>query len=281
MSTLILLENVSTLDSAIDELKDRGGTVLTNCYLDRCELERLAAQGSLQCVFEQPEQLSLLRRQNGFNVLYIYTLCPEQYVFQTEHTTVTEVFFRRGRTTAGTDALLRSLKKSGFKEIGKYSRWVCPAGNEPVPVSICDVAVDEEMDASFLQLLGRCFDKYTDHLPSEEDIDAFRKNNYVLRLLISGQTAGGVVWNKRGRNVTEEYIFVDPAYRHRKLAAYLHGQMCAQAFRADEVGKIYAWINGANETSIRFHTSLGYSKDEMEKITLIKKGGKGHGREGS
>ncbi|WP_294463454.1 GNAT family N-acetyltransferase, partial [uncultured Ruminobacter sp.] len=128
-----------------------------------------------------------------------------------------------------------------------------------------DGRTGSEPDDAFTDLLYSCFDKYKDCLPLREEWAQYTAEHRFIRYPAEGQPAGGVVWKKKGSVVTEEYIFTDAAQRKKKIAGYLHEQLCAEAFGNSEKGKLIAWVNETNTASQALHTSCGYTKDAMKK----------------
>ena len=263
-----ILEQFDIVDRCVEELKEGEGRVLTNCYLDPEEGDRLTKAGRLELEYKEGAWLNLYCRDDGFFRLYYYLLSPEGYTAEADGTLIADLFYRNGSRPDPARNAEEALQKAGFAATDTYSRWNRKVEEDPERKADPDIGT--EADEAFLTLLYSCFDKYKDCLPLREEWEQYLAEHQILRYPAQGDMAGGVVWKKKGSVVTEEYIFTAPAQRGRKIGSYLHEQLCAAAF-GEEKGKLIAWVNETNAASQALHTSCGYTKDNMKK-TVFRKG---------
>ena len=264
----VILENYDIVDRCVEELKEGEGRVLSNCYLDREEADRLVKAGRLELEYREGCWLNLYCRDDGFFRLYYYLLSPEGYSAAAEGTLIADLFYREGTRPDPSREAERILEAAGFTATDTYSRWTRKVDEDPERKA--DPRVGSEADGAFRELLYSCFDKYKDCLPLREEWEQYLTEHQVIRYPAGGQPAGGVVWKKKGSVATEEYIFTEAAQRGKKIGSFLHEQLCAAAFEGGK-GKLIAWVNETNTASQALHTSCGYTKDVMKK-TVMRKG---------
>ena len=263
-----VVQNYDIVDRCVEELKEGEGRVLTNCYLDRDEAERLVRSGRLELEYEKGAWVNLYCRDDGFYRLYYYILSPGSYRAAADGTLIADLFYREsGRPDPAKEAA-GILEKAGFAATDTYSRWNRKV--EEDPGREVDAGIVSTADEAFKSLLFSCFDKYKDCLPLKEEWVQYLTEHQVIRYPAEGEPAGGVVWKKKGSVATEEYIFTAASQRGRGVAGFLHEQLCASAF-GGEKGKLIAWVNETNTASQALHTSCGYTKDNMRK-TVMRKG---------
>lgn len=264
-----LLQDYDIVDRCVGELKEAEGKVLSNCFLDPEEGDRLVRAGRLEMEYREGEWLNLYCRDDGFFRLYYYLLSADSYRAEADGILIADLFYREGNRPDPAKEAVKFLEKAGFTATDTYSRWTRKVDSDPDRKP--DGRTGSEPDDAFTDLLYSCFDKYKDCLPLREEWAQYTAEHRFIRYPAEGQPAGGVVWKKKGSVVTEEYIFTDAAQRKKKIAGYLHEQLCAEAFGNSEKGKLIAWVNETNTASQALHTSCGYTKDAMKK-TVMRKG---------
>lgn len=263
-----VIDTYDIVDRCVEELKEGEGRVLTNCYLDREEADRLVQAGRLELEYREGAWLNLYCRDDGFFRLYYYLLSADTYTAEAEGTLIADLFYRDGSRPDPARNAEEALQKAGFTATDTYSRWNRKVEEDPERKA--DPSIGTEADEAFKTLLYSCFDKYKDCLPMEEEWEQYLTEHQILRYPAKGEPAGGVVWKKKGSVATEEYIFTAQAQRGRGTGSYLHGQLCAVAFEKEK-GKLVAWVNETNTASQALHISCGYTKDNMRK-TVFRKG---------
>lgn len=265
---MITIRNADLIDQVIEELKSAGNKVLSNCYLDAEEMQHLAQSERLQGVYEESAYLNLLCQEDSFQRLYFYIAKPEQYKCDVSGGLIADVFYRKTLEQASVKTAIQALESAGFESGDTYTRWSCPVGADAT--RNVDSEIGFEIDSDWFSLLYRCFDKYQDYLPLQEDWERYVAGHSFIRYPIDGPPAGGAAWTKKGSIVTVEHIFTAPEQRGRGVGSFLYKQLLATAYAPDEKGKMIAWINDANQSSIALHSAFGYKKDVMKKMVMKK-----------
>ena len=164
----------------------------------------------------------------------------------------------------GIDGWVDIFNSSGFEPFETYSRYFKKVNTRKIPVEGISFAQISDLD-DISELLYNNFCKYTDHLPSVEELKQMIGNNQVLVdrdnsgkacgvniFTITGTTAYGNAWIDMGDNAINLYlagrnVYVDKGVKYN-----------------------YFWVRDSNEKVAKMHIKMGAKADGLKDYTFIK-----------
>lgn len=165
----------------------------------------------------------------------------------------------------GIDEWLGILNYSGFRYYETYSRYYRKVKDRKYDVNGIVFAKSSELN-DIARLIYNNFSKYTDHLPSLEELQTMIEKEQVLVdhdangivcgvniFTISGSTVYGNAWIDKGENAINLYlasknVWADKGVKHN-----------------------YFWVRDSNTKVLKMHIRLGAKADGLKDYTFIKR----------
>lgn len=132
-------------------------------------------------------------------------------------------------------------------------------------VRLADLSDLEEIQHVFY----RHFDKYSEHLPLDEDVKDWIEKKHLYVYTEYSQIVGFVIFDITGLKSYLRYWFVHPAYRSKGI-----GSMLLRQFFADSRNTKYQilWVISDNENAITKYEHYGFKKENLINYVYIRKG---------
>ncbi|MBR4575097.1 MAG: GNAT family N-acetyltransferase [Lachnospiraceae bacterium] len=263
--------SIDELSEIVGALKRVNKRIATNMYLTENELRQIIQKEEIAFYYRRDICLNLYRKEWNFTRLYYYIADYSQYcVYGTFAPIVADIFFTK--RTERTEKLVDAFVHNGFKEYAFFSRYVKKSDEIDVMKRDSNCIIDGTAP-EFYEILKKCFDVYTDYIPEERNIDEFIRDHMCYSYIDeNGDLLGGAVITIRGEVATEEFTFVKPGQRGRGISKELHAYCYRHAsdYGTKQITKFYSWVNDKNESSWKHLIHVGYRKDNMHKITMMK-----------
>ncbi len=168
-------------------------------------------------------------------------------------------------TKSGIEPWLIILEKSGFEHYETYSRYYYHVNDKRRPVEDIEFAKPSEKE-DISVLLYENFNKYTDHLPSLDELQTMIEQKAILVdhdkngkvcgvniFTIKGRTAYGNAWIDKGENAIGLYLASKNIYVDRGVKFS------------------YFWVRDSNTKVAKMHLKSGAKLDGLKDYTFIKR----------
>ncbi|MBD5549669.1 MAG: GNAT family N-acetyltransferase [Lachnospiraceae bacterium] len=282
-------ENMEVLSYELAETDDAGGIIpdieyfyklvmqikkvnrkyLSNHYLNEYVWAEAISRGDVTYQYKKNEYLNLWWKKEHFRRLSYFIANPYHYkVDDDPMTSVCDVICK------GSDLedACRMLSNAGMTQYAVYEKWV----NKNVVLSDLHSGndlqiVDEDDGEIFIDKLYQYFDKLSDLLPDEKEVDKFVKEKHFIGVhnKCDNMLVAGIIYTKQGSVIKEEFIFVTAGCRGMGIGKLLISTLYQRY--ADEKVRGTAWIRVDNLESIALHRACYYEKQNQYKVTFIKK----------
>lgn len=241
---------------------------LSNYYfLQNTLLSKAIEQAEITYHYREKEYLVLWYQKEQFKRMYYFIADAGHYKISndSDEIYVCDIICRDPDSSeAG-----RILSRAGMRKHAVYMKWLC---RSPVYLNMqspSDLQIVYEDDGDlFKEKLYLYFDELSDLLPDKREWDTFLKEKHFIGVhdIDRGALAAGMVYSKSGSVITEDFIFVTPAYQGKGISKLLHYALY-EKYAADKVRYI-AWIRTDNIKSIGLHSFFKYQRQEQFKITF-------------
>lgn len=130
-------------------------------------------------------------------------------------------------------------------------------------ISYCNLSDVKRLKQIFLSK----FNKYSENLPSENEINNAIENQLIIKVIDEDKIIG-FLWFDKKKVLTElRYLFVDENYRGQKLSTRLMQQYL---FLTQDVKKKQLWVLQDNQIAINLYKKLSYEFEDL-KDNIFKK----------
>lgn len=251
------------------QIKKADRKYLFNYYLSESVLAKAIAQAEITYVYKEKEYLNLWWQKEHFKRQYYFIADAKHYkVHCNSALCVCDTVCRE----KDMPKFCELLSNAGMNKYAVYRKWVCTSPILP-ELYICDdlQIVDDDDAEQFADGLLLYFDKLSDMLPDKQEWEEFIKSRSFIGVhdMRSKMLVAGMVYEKRGCVVIEEFVFVHSGYRGQGISKHLHNALY-QKYAAEKI-KYTAWIREDNLKSRNLHSHYNYRKQDLFKITFLKK----------
>ena len=262
--------NVEQIHKYIKELKQVRRCLLQNVYLSDGELSDIISKNKLYFHYLDDAYLLLYKKEHDYWRLYYYIADIEQFKMEDwSGSVVCEVFFQK--ITENLSSLFSAFVSAGLNEYARFSKYTRLNVGERVNEDFSHIRIGAQ--GVFYEALLTCFDRYTDYLPEEGEVNVFLKNNICYSYIDdNGKFCGGAVISIKGRVATEEFVFVLPENRGQGISKNLH-KYCynnIEIISSQKIDRFVSWVNDENENSWKYLLNAGYNVKNEHKITFLK-----------
>lgn len=252
----IIFDSISSpsLMSRVTTLKSSSQVSFANYY---------GMNDSDECEYFQASHTILIRKkEQDFFRLYIVSTDDNelmQLVSQLDSNKYVLNLPSKGDVTEQKEFLI----KAGFSFIGAYNRYY----NNHIINRDCDEEefADENDFEEVKQLLYDNFSFYTDHLPSENELQSMiRNHNVIVNRFDDGKVGGFVIHTIEGKKA---YInaWLDKTGNGLRLMFQTYNVIERQGIKY-----AYLWINAQNRNVIVLHKMMGAKPDGLADYSFIK-----------
>ncbi len=161
------------------------------------------------------------------------------------------------------------FEKNGFTIRRKLRRMVRTTGldQEQTLDPIVDYAKPEYVK-QLQELLIENFDKYSEQIPTEDEILQKIENKQVLITTYQSKLTGCVIFDINGISSHLRYWVTLPAYRNQKIGSSLF----RRAFHECRNTKRQTlWVDDKNENAIKIYSYYGFTFESLTDFIMIKK----------
>ncbi len=117
-------------------------------------------------------------------------------------------------------------------------------------------------------LIQKYFDRYSEQLPSPEEINEWISAQRILISMEGEEISGFVVFDIQGLTSILRYWLVLPAYRNKKIGSVLLRRFF---YECRNTRRQLLWVLGDNENAIKRYRHYGFETEELCDYIMIKK----------
>lgn len=254
----------------VAQIKKVNRKYLSNYYLSESALLKIIGQEDVTFVYKEKEYLNLWWKKEHFRKLYYFIANPDQYLIDSDFfVCVCDVIGKEMDLLASEKVLMGA----GMFKYAVYSKWVCQDTIILLTKNRDHFEVIYGDEGSlFIDKLYLYFDIFSDLLPDQNEVDEFLKNKHFIGIYDKHKKTlvAGLVYDRHGCVVTEEFVFVVPDYRGQGISKLLHNALY-EKYSGESI-KYVAWIREDNVTSINLHRAYNYQKQNYLKTTFLRRG---------
>lgn len=117
------------------------------------------------------------------------------------------------------------------------------------------------------EMLYTQFDKYSEQIPTIDELMDFQKLNHIIVYKVNADIAGFILYDKTASTIHWRYWLVNPKYRNLGI-----GSLLVQEFkkRAASCRRHILWVVENNENAIKRHKHYGYKFENMKDYVMCK-----------
>lgn len=238
---------------------------LTNFFPEQRKIE-IWCSHNLLTLFETEDVAIFLKKNEDFIALMY---CA---------TNVDELFdaialLPRGKTyvvdqiiDARTDSLIiNRFIDAGFNIRKSFVRMSKINSNPSSNEIFSDTCVYESDIPMLHRLLQSNFDKYSEQLPSLEELKDFVDEQHVIVKRIDDKIAGFIIYDQTPSTLYLRYWLVNHRYRNKGVGSYLFKEYTR---RGDMCKRHMLWVMDDNENAIVRYRHYGYSEENIKNYVL-------------
>lgn len=266
-----VIKSVDQIYGYINELKREKKEFITNCYMDIESLKYLIKEQRLIYEYKEKCYLNLLYEENGFFRLYFWVADIEEFCIGKSSTiTICDLFTKQQDEKAR--RIEERLCKCSFFQYACFEKWRAKSPKQLFEKGSSEFIYGYDKEPEAINMLYDIFDKYTDYLPCEGEMDAFLEEKRFINVYEKDNHnfIGSLIYSQRGREFTIDYYFVKPEERGKGKSYLLHDHLYQKY--AVEGNKFVSWVNTENKGSILIHEKYNYQKMKLIKYTFLRNG---------
>lgn len=262
------IHSINEVRSYINRIRSLKKGFITNFYPDPKKIEIWTMHHSLY-VIEYDEVIIFIKNDDGFK--YLFYCATDKDVLNEALSSLPseEVYIFDQIVDARTDAtLINSFEKSGFsirKSLVRMSKIYEKNGisknDDRFAASYKDLSIIDEM-------LHRYFDKYSEQLPSKEELVEFLQLNHIIILKKDDEIAGFIIYEQSPSSLYLRYWLVNPKFRDQGIGSCLFNEF---QNRGASCRRHMLWVVEDNQNAIKRYEHYGFSRENMKDYVLIKK----------
>ena len=163
-------------------------------------------------------------------------------------------------TKAADENIAAAFQQSGFNPIATYRRMITYQLPRQRPNAALEYAIAADVDQLYEDLF-QAFNKYTDHLPTENRVHGYVVNEWVIVNRQAGQIVGAVCFQLKGPRVNYNYLYnlSGNPLDFLRLQNNFYGVMHQRGIRTG-----FLWINQTETRLAALHESMGWRFDGLK-----------------
>lgn len=239
---------------------------LTNFFPEQKKIDIWTSHECLYVV-EGGETAIFLKKDDGFTYI-LYCATTKAQLFDALASLPEDAYVFDQIVDARTDAsLLDGFKSLGFevrKSLVRMSR---------INTDIDRFEIDDSFNASetdlplIEEMLHVYFDKYSEQLPSIEELSGFLSANHIIVKKIDAKIAGLILYDQTPTTIHWRYWLVNPEFRGQGVGSMLHNEYNR---RASSCKRQILWVVEDNYNAKVRHEHYGYQYEAMKDYVLTK-----------
>ena len=263
MTTIDSFDEVMTFISKIR--RHRKG-FLTNFFPEQKKIDMWITNKCLYIV-EREETAIFLKIDDGFTYI-LYCATTKEHLFDALASLPEGVYVLDQIVDARTDvSLLDGFKSLGF-EVRKSLVRMSKINEDLEPVTETNMLNATKDDIPTLyELLHEHFDKYTEQLPTFEELNNFIESKHAIVKRIGDKIAGFILYDKSPSTLYLRYWLVNTGFRNRGVGSELFHEYNRRGFACK---RHMLWVVEDNENAISRYEHYGYKNEAIKGITAKK-----------
>lgn len=239
---------------------------LTNFFPEQKKIDMWTSHGCLYVV-EGEESAIFLKKDDDFTYI-LYCATTKEQLFNALASLPEDVYVFDQIVDARTDtSLLDGFKVLGF-EVRKSLVRMSRINSDMVHSEIDDSFNASKTDLPLIEeMLHRYFDKYSEQLPSIEELDDFLSSNHIIIKKVDSKIAGFILYDQTPTTIHWRYWLVNPEFRGQGVGSMLHNEYNN---RASSCKRQILWVVEDNYNAKVRHEHYGYQYEAMKDYVFVK-----------
>lgn len=240
---------------------------ITNFYPEQRKVEIWVNHGQL--FVETTEEVALfMKKDEGF--IHLFYCATNKDILKEKLALLPdgEVYIADLIVDTRTDASLPEVfEENGFETRRSLFRM------SRINTTIEPAIIDNQFNAKAEDLpvidtmLHTYFDKYSEQLPTKEELNDFLDLNHIIVCRKEGKIAGFVLYDYNPSTLYWRYWFVHPDFRNQGVGSLLFREF---ARRGSSCKRHILWVVEDNFNAIKRHEHYGYQKENMKDYVMCK-----------
>lgn len=238
---------------------------ITNFFFEPHKVDMWCSHGILG-IIETEETAIFLKKDDGFTSLFycttnIYELysalvkLPQNCIY-----VVDQIIDRRTDSS-----ILHTFEKAGYK-IRKTLVRMSKINEESYRINLHDNLHVYESDIPIIEnYLKNNFDKFSEQLPTNEELKSFVDDQHIIVKRVNNDIAGFIIYDKTPSTLYLRYWFVNSKFRNQGVGSSLFHEFTK---RGCGCKRHMLWVMEDNTNAIIRYKHYGYDEENMKNYVL-------------
>lgn len=262
------IKSINEVRLYINQIRSLKKGFITNFFPDPKKIEIWITHHSL-FVTESNEVIIFIKNDDGFKYLFYCATNKDVLNEVLSSLPSEEIYVFNQIVDARTDAtLINSFENIGFsirKSLVRMSKIYEKNGiskiDDTFAASFNDLSLIDEM-------LHTNFDKYSEQLPSKEELVEFLQLDHIIILKKDEEIAGFILYDQSPSTLYLRYWLVNSKFRDQGIGSCLFNEFQK---RGSSCRRHMLWVVEDNENAIKRYEHYGFSRENMNDYVLIRK----------
>lgn len=252
----------------INNIRNLRNGFITNFYPEQRKIELWISHNLLQVLYCK-NAVIFLKKDDGFTSIYYCATNIDELSIILSELSHENIFVLDQITDKRTDsAILDIFINRGFQIRNSLVRMSKINNSSSILYADNSNFVINEGDIFIIyNLLQENFDKYSEQLPSLEELKSFIDSNHIIIQRIGDEIAGFIIYDQTPSTLYLRYWLVVQKFRDRGIGSLLFHEYSKRGINCK---RHILWVMEDNKNAIMKYRHYGYIEENMKNFTLIR-----------
>ncbi|MCM1157868.1 MAG: GNAT family N-acetyltransferase [Bacteroidales bacterium] len=235
----------------------------SNCYFSVQELQDKWQRQKITA-YEAEETLLLVEKEERLNSLYYLSSSWDWFLYGEEIKEKYQplVLSLVQRTESVEELPFLDKGYAVYKTYQRLRRTENPLCRETGETDYC-----AEKDRGRLrEMMDNTFDVFSDHIPTDEELDIWIKNDNIICMRIDGTVVGFIIFEDKGKTSYIRMVCIDREHRGNGMG----NRLMDIYFRIHQDYKSFTlWYDMQNTAAYALYHRWGYEKENMYNLIFV------------
>ena len=263
-----LVNSFEEVREYINNIRNLRNGFITNFYPEQNKVELWISHNALQ-VLNGENAVIFLKKDDGFTSVYYCATNIEELSMVLSKLPQEKIFVVDQIIDARTDsAILESFINGGF-QIRKSLVRMSKINNTSSALETDNINFTIKEGDIFIinKLLQENFDKYSEQLPTLEELKDFIEANHIIIQRVDNEIAGFIIYDQTPSTLYLRYWLVIKRFRDKGIGSSLFHEYSKRGVKCK---RHILWVMEDNENALIKYRHYGYKEENMKNFTLIK-----------
>lgn len=254
----------------ISVIKREADQYITNFYFTGSKIKDLIYNHKLY-IIDNINNIFFLRKNDGFYNLY-FCSSNKSFLKKSLAEGLKNIKFPIVIDLIGKEKIIKELKeifiKNNFDYYTTFIRMSKINDNNNILRTTNNILFAKLEDSSEIyNIISSNFNKYSEHLPSQEEIKNAINKYSILIIKEENKIVALLFFDKIGYSSTLRYWYVDKNFLGLKLGAKL---IKTYFYECKKIKRLMLWVEISNIKAINIYKYYGYNYDNLTDLIMIK-----------